>query len=1760
MKFNEKIGKVISDALAEYESKYQTTSQYCKMLRSSKELLALLGKCQQLALGKRLPFREAAGVLQELETLVGNKDDFQEIAFLHKQIALTAGWNAQVFSAILNPGLQKSLPETGEIPESSVKGVGEFVEKAKKALSLRAEKQVVQRLIEEGNALTVVPDEGVTQLENELKKSAAWELEYARVSEPEIHSLVKSLLQLKVRPDSANLALDAFEGVMKWGIVLQSLVANGARVDPLGGGISMEPISVSELENIIQIAEKLPLPPKRQLDDAKALKKEVDCWTQEFESRVRTQIWGSEEISAFLRRGQQLKVRLNEIDVLRERLLVVNAVEAIPRGEEKLSIEYLRSVTERAGKIGCPPELLKTVEEFLAAARTMAARAKALAEAQSASEYRNISEIYEFLQKAQSSRIVLSDLSALYQITFSYEWYGKVLDKIQGTFPDYEHLDKLDLADIQNFLQDAYAIQPLNGPAVTIQIRLQRVAWAKRTEESIQRQSLTEDTFSSSILREMELCEAYPAEETHAKYISLCSEIKRTKEAYLTLNSELSAILQTGIDAITKDEELEGLIVRTRRAGELAREQRIKFGEFDVRLRNYESFLEAYQAFWKIMASDRAIPYDRFMMVYEGIAGEKSLKLIVAAQAEIQIYKEWVARYQDYIAAKSCKNPTLKKCFDIPTLQQLVSQAESSIPHIDLEGRIEVLRKDVEVRSALENSAAKYIDAVRNATSPTPTTEEIVKLLDSLSGLEISSESLVSNLGICRWVLYTRALWESKQGSIEDWNSLLNERHFLLVSEFSDEPTKKLLQTREIEEMIDALRESTQLAAETKDLLLSQDKGKGKKQSTVFLGSMLERLNLSHVDFRTEIAAIKKSLEGAQKIEDSLGELRNSRADIGDYEKLKAEIGTAETLMPHIENELVRILISAKQFDRRVENAKSDAMQRKARLSYRVAEDLLKDYNRLQFRTPEGENLKETYSAAMKQLEEARAAVKSMKSPVNMDEVMQVAEKIKRLPIDLGNEETKLETELWRVKYEGLVTHNDRLEYKPLHSAIKGLISEANQLKELNEPSDREKVRTLEDILADAKRDIGKIFSTFSVAELANIEKALLSKYIDYSEFVIEQRTRITLSAKRETSEQPIPTKDPRPRRRLKQTSETLFTPPPTRSPGKRPRKSSHIFGDVRCKCKAQLASSFKTSPVFETQEKAFEKVVEAAEEEMFREFEDEAEDYLHMEAKIDKIVALLRDYPHTTKQIVEGKLPLYRLCKVGDSQKIIERIQNLERALERKQSEQEKEATNREQKQKNADRLDSLIRQIDFEAEAEEREKAREESEQVRPLSGPEYLTQANLQFYQDIIPVPAQPQNPEPADDDVESLESLEMPEGQKRVFSSEDEEEAKGDLAVPAPMPMPRTPVLQQQKPVAKSASNSPPYSLSGELSSSGKHKKKHVRGHSKLAPLLYDPMSPEAAATDARMNVDSGEAEPGAVYKVWNGVLENGKQQMTCDMYTNEDIALYLKVPAFSTRITIDGRGKISDVTRYLYTKRAKIQSRVLKGWVSPESGKSQTTMDKYAEELEHADKCGVIDIKEIGCCIYLIPWTTRNSAFIQSWDIFPIGDLSLVKFAYFFALKHVEKLNAYRTLQPIIVKRIVNDIPAAPESPSSESHQPLKQPQSQPQEEIKTEAPAPQKQEPEKKYVNLTHENVKAYYEGKDPGELGPSYMRKVQTLQSFVERNKQSFLVFMKSFMMSDPAAAPTRTVPSTSYVVYPPLAPDKAEMLIENMKCSGKI
>ena len=594
----------------------------------------------------------------------------------------------------------------------------------------------------------------------------------------------------------------------------------------------------------------------------------------------------------------------------------------------------------------------------------------------------------------------------------------------------------------------------------------------------------------------------------HEKYGELCKFLLDMHEINEFAKSVYLKIHSSAVVALS-DEQLDVLLSDVKATKEKARLKKVTIGDSLEILQKEEDLLTAYKNLSTVIKSNNQVDYS----VLEGLNSKvleqttEEMPYIGIAKQELSKYKSWINNFNEYLLAKTSCNIKLKEKFALANLESFIKEAKE-IPHISLVGELKTLSEDMGIRSQLELRASSCVKAIQNSEQKV-TVEEIGELIDSLCKLPIHDLNIVYDLKVSRWIIQSNALWASKKGNIDDWTSLLNERQLLLLPDIPSGSSKELLQQDKLEELINHVREAVQLKKQVNDLI----EAKSNKHPATYIQSLLERLGISKVNFDTEINALKNILKEGNKLQESFKVLQLNRADLIEFERLRGEIARAPIFMDYLEKELQKVLETGRHFNKRVDLAIQDATHRKVRLTHRVAEDILKDYFKLCFRTREAENLQKKYEDSKQDMEKIKIRLENMKSKdvVNMDEVSQVAEALFKLPIDMGNEENKIHAEIWRMEYEGLITFNSKLEYKPSLNTLKRLLSEVTHQKELNSSSDQNKGDHIHKIVREAEGDVGKITNCHSVAELDTIEKQLTKKYIDYSEFIIEQKTRIEL-------------------------------------------------------------------------------------------------------------------------------------------------------------------------------------------------------------------------------------------------------------------------------------------------------------------------------------------------------------------------------------------------------------------------------------------------------------------------------------------------------------------------------------------------------------------------------------------------------------------------------------------------------------------------
>jgi len=1677
VKFNENIGKIIALSLVKYDNDLKCQSQFTKMLKSSKDLIDILLKCREIANGTIMPQHEAEAMSHELEQLVSNKEEFPELGFLQKLIEGAIAWNRTVISILNTENFTEEL--ISGFYEGNAKLVSQKLASIQEIMKARIEKTQAGQLLENAKKMLVCPDEGITALQAEIQKSKTWEDEWlnlkSNITSEICRRMLSRVLMIKIRAEGDLSVVGYIEESAKWSDCIDKLCDEGIYIDFNTLSQSINKATIKDFEYVLTQSALSKMVPAEKSLKLKNLKQNLDKWLKSYELQY-SRVWSIPELREFSKQGLELKISIPELDSINERLQVLEMLEVLKKPDTRVPLDSAQEILDKSRKNNFPVEIIIPLNDMLLQAKEYVSQIIKYSQ-DTNNVYSNIPQIAELLQKVKDSHIILPDVTILRKMVQSYEWYQKAILKTKNDFtnvtPDFEN-------SLKFLLGDAYQIQPLFGEAVNLRLKIQRVLWGLKIKSMLQNNKFITEPEFYELYDEMKKCELNENTPELGEYYKI---VRDTYETYNFVKNEYEQITLIPLDEISWN-QVEQLKNKLKIAKQKSETQKIKFGQFDEKLDKYINIIFALSDLVKILESKEKTEFELFAVILSKVLFLLSspTKQCKDAKEEITKYKEWMSKYNEYKNAK--KSNLIKSQISKISELKLLIENSRQIVHISLCGKIEEIQKDIEIRENLEKKAQEILGDIEK-TGKINMPDEIESLIQKFTEISLYDENIMHGLRISKWLLKSKTMWDSKKYILEDWNNLLSERHFLLSPDSPYSALRRLLQTPEIDNIIDQIRESSQISKEISDLLDSKNY---QKQTVSLVNSLLDKIKKLHINFDKEIKQLEGILEEAQKFEKLIQALKSEKSALCEYEKLRTQIINAKILLPHLEGEVVRILNSAKIFDKRVENARLDATHRKARISHRVAEDILKEYLRLPFKTHEGETLQTNLQSSISHIEEVKAKINNLrfnKSP-SLEEVLQLTEDAGKLPIDMGSDEVKLSAEIWRIKYDVLITRHEQLEYKPYFSALKGLLADADQIKEFNEHADKEKLRKLQEIAFEAKKDISKIFSICDRSELEELEKSLSNKYIDYTEFIIEQRTKIDLnqvspytSRKRNSPEKSThshnehspASKYKKPKERIhipvypethshaktdyKKFTESHPYPKKHESPSKIPEKKiSKISNDARERFKNELMNLLNKLPNVSSSEKSTKLLAFNMEFDLYKTYESIV-DYAAATAKICRAVEQLRNYPLVCKQLIQGSINLPQLCRTQHAQ-TMEKIKSLEDELQKKET--------------HVSKVESLLKEMD------DLDKNKEKSVDYSALI-PQAPSLKDLQAEWEKA-------------SDSDSLESFEIEgEAQKenRVFSDDDEMPIINAIPEDTKLVEPNLLMTPENLKKTNEIIGGTPYDPMAvdqrdEENKTLKHKSKIKP--SKLAPPQFDPVNPENLLPHAKLidlnSISQLKCSPKS-YKIWSGNLEYAKLRIPCSMYTNEDLTIYSKIPALSQRLAIDGRGKIEEITEFLNNKRDKPNCAILKGWVCPDISYPLQSVDKYVQELQNAGRCGVIDIKEIDIYIYLMPYNTQNSDFIKSWKIDPDCEKSSVKLAYFIAINNLTRLENYFRNQEAAIYSI-----GKPDEPKFISEQNLN------------------------KEKMLTEERTKINY------EKGEEYMRKVLKLQDFVEKNKSEFTNFMR--------------------------------------------
>ena len=820
-----------------------------------------------------------------------------------------------------------------------------------------------------------------------------------------------------------------------------------------------------------------------------------------------------------------------------------------------------------------------------------------------------------------------------------------------------------------------------------------------------------------------------------------------------------------------------------------------------------------------------------------------------------------------------------------------------------------------------------------------------------------------------------------------------------------------------VEKFISQHREAMLLAKQVSDLKSGEVRD---DFSIVDLELLLDLMKKSPVDFGADFSFVGDMLDAARSFENKLNELKKSKAAFEEYDILKERIKKIPVDFGEVKKELDYIIESSETLAKRIDLIGIDFQRRKAKMSETLVSDLLGEYAKIPCTFDEAEELKQKLDYCKNVIMIAKEKLTPGKT-VSLDEISQISKNLCDLPLDMTESVKSIKLEICRRKYEAIILNAEGADYnKPGFGTIKSLANDFSSLNDVADSLDAAKIKHLRELAEEAGRDIESIQKISDKDELSKLEAELAAKPIDYSEPIIEQRTRITL---RQTAKPTATVSALFAGKREKAESSSTGR---IWDPSDEEMRQGAVFrGNTRVEFKEIIRENERL-----IREQTSEWFANRLEADLFGNSKDVNVGYKETAEVAKRALRKIADFPLVSSYIGSGKLPLWKLCKIKDQGVLTKKLNKIEGLLSKKGKKKKVEEDFIDPEAAATARRNLRLNLLLQEDKSGLKPESPEKYDPLQPVlggySGQMYDPSALIVPHEIPSvpePVPAAPQPIEQKNGD-ESLESVEIAGG--KTFSS-DEEEKQPPLFDPAGQGMyqpgiglPGADVPYNPLDVDTTGGRYQPQMQAKPSTGLGPAPRAKPKGRSVLVPCSYDPTSIEAEPKK--------DIPPGTLLHVWTGKMETGKVVFSCDMMTCESVKEYYNAPALATYIEIDGRAKVGEVMQYLDSNFNIPKVLILRGWVTPiQTPESIENITKYVAELEKAGKCGVIDIKEMNSHIYLIPWNARNQQFLHKWGIFPVGEqpltLPLVKLAYFFAFKRRESLGMYKTMRPIEVRKL-----------------------------------------------------------------------------------------------------------------------------------------
>ena len=1467
-----------------------------------------------------------------------------------------------------------------------------------------------------------MPDK-ITELADIEKKAAEWNQNFEKTlaqkpSFSEFQLLIENMSNCRIRTQQMDEALNLLEEYLKTQFAVNVFLTQGLTYDIKTGETRKEE---GAIENIIKMSEGLKIQAGEEIEKLKKLKQEVQEWKEKYEEKYKKEE-NIKLLNEFLNQGINYKILLPEITQLQTRIELLESIDSLTKSSTTISYDYLTQIMFLAKSLNLSESLLTPLKLLITEAEVLINKYKGLIE-QCSQSYNNINQLTQCFQELSCYKVELPILHDLQQIVNSYKWQSSLscnLGREPSEVPEYEQLENASEEELEKNIVEAESVGKLIGPASKILIMFKQVLWYKKAQVQLDPSSKFSDMELKQMIEQMHKAEL---NEQHPRYGELCKSAITCEEKYNSIISVKDELQQLDLETLTES-KIEQILDKICQMKQNAFVCQVNLKDCMDFARKFEQWLQAYQELIKILSTKEKNlgiklnptqlnkAYKKCLAYAED---NKTYPAMEKAKKQIEKYKTWTSHYAQYCSKKTAAIKDEESIYDLDFMKKMIVEAASI--DLDLEQEVKVLTSDIEISEVSQDEAQKYLVALRSQT--TRNAEEISNMIEKLRKLPLYSKNLMLNLKAYLWLLQVKTLSEGQtqaqyiKKSIDEWTTLIKQREKMLNAKVTNDTYKELLKGPLIEELVNQHREALILMNRINGL---KKKGTNSGLSFVDLTLMLELLRKSKINFQSEIEFVQTVIKDLQGVEVNLKELKEQKAFYKDFQELGEKIEKESINYGTAEAELSAILSNGNALLRKYQSLVKDSQKKKTKISHKDIEDLLVEYGKLPCKIEELEEAKEKFDQSKKIIEKCKEMITSggEDGKTSLELINQVSKQLKDLAYENQAEEKTLKLAMWQRKYGAFISDIDKISDKPTFNTLRGLISDFDEVRSLSKNLDNVKFMHLKQLIEEARKDINTIHMTYDFAELKRLESSLACKYVDYSEFLIEQQARLTLNPSKLTTGK---------KRGEPERSEGLNE---GTSPAKRQIRENLLKDEsgvllfkkqeaaIREKSRTILVETIQTNNELIKSEKAVELLGEELEAEIFNEYKETDARYKERITKVCSALKYLNSYRLLSGYIASGKLALWKICKIENQKLLIQKMKRIEALVARKIGKKKEE----EQRLQQIATGTPSSKEIRLNSLLDEDKSAKMES----PLK----YDIAHLPVAQEYSTNQQKEKN-----NDDDSLESVEVAGG--KVNYGQDE--VKEAMYQQYPEEKFTQPLQYQPVNINQSKEDEPYNPLNTDFGSiEKKTTKKPIqpveniikpKPRSILIPKSYDPNS---VNIEQEMQAKLVEVPPGSLLKIWTGTLESGKLIFECEMHTNEGIQGYYTLPDIVDYISIDGRAKISEVMQYIDTNAGVSKVQIHNGWVIPQkTPEAIENIDKYIQELESTEKCGVIDIKEMNSHIYLIPWVEKYQGFLQKWRIQPVSEQPngepFVKLAYFIVFKKRDTLGVFKPMNPTLIRKI-----------------------------------------------------------------------------------------------------------------------------------------